>query len=313
MFIKNLIEETFEIEKDELIKNTISSLKESNEKLIQSYKYEKDKYSRIIQDKIYNEYFTKERLETEINNLYNNGLKDLDGQSKNIIYGYLDQVLDKIKEHIKIEVARLNNEMTSYSNNYKVIETTLNEYKDTIYNGFYSTIVSVVENFYNQTKNIFYYEYIEKYLGNLTEETKKEKFTNFTFLNITFNLKETVDETVELLINEYKNLSISQIEYLYKKNIQNLTLLFSFSFMKDKINNEISNIYNSVLLPALKVYAKYNPGDEGISDYDFSTNISNNIDSILNTNIQKIKDIINKTKEKNIILNLIGKYLILVK
>ena len=293
---QNLIEETFEIEKDELIKNTISSLKESNEKLIQSYKYEKDKYSKIIQDKIYKEYFTKERLETEINNLYNNGLKDLDGQSKNIIYGYLDQVLDNIKEHIKIEVARLNNEMTSYSNNYKVIETTLNEYKEKIYNEFYSTIVSVVENFYNQTKNIFYYEYIEKYLGNLTEETKKEKFTNHPFLNITFNLKETVDETVELLINEYKNLSISQIEYLYKKNIQNLTLLFSFSFMKDKINNEISNIYNSVLLPALKVYAKYNPGDEGISDYDFSTNISNNIDSILNTNIQKIKDIINKTK-----------------
>ena len=293
---QNLIEEIFEIEKDELIKNIINSLKESNEKLNQSYKYEKDKYSTIIQDKIYNEYFTKENLENEINNLYNNGLKDLDTQSKNVIYGYLDQVLNNIKEHTVKEVARLNNEMTSYSYNYKVIETTLNEYKEKIYNGFYSTIVSVVENFYNQTKNIFYTEYIEKYLGNLTEETNKEKFTKFSFLNTSFNLKETIDETVELLINEYKNLSMSQIEYLYKKNIQNLTLLFSFSSMKDKINNEISNIYNSVLLPALKVYAKYNPGDEGISDYDFSTNISNNINSILNTNIKKTKDIINKAK-----------------
>ena len=283
---EKLIEETFEIEKDELIKNIINSLKESNEKLIQSYKCEKDKYSTIIQNKIYNAYYTKEDLQKEINNLYNNGLKDLNEQSNNTIYEYLDQVLDNIKEHIKKEVARLKDEMTSYSYNYKVIETTLNEYKEKIYNGFYSTIVSVVDNFYNQTKNVFYNEYIEKYLGNLTEVTKKEKFTNYSFLNITFNLKETVDETVELLINEYKNLSMSQIEYLYKKSIQNLTLLFSFSSMKEKINNEISNIYNSELLPVLKVYAKYNPGDEGISDYDFSTNISNNIDSILNTNFK---------------------------
>ena len=51
-----------------------------------------------------------------------------------------------------------------------------------------------------------------------------------------------------------------------------------------------------MLLPALKKYAKYNPGDEGISDYDFSSSILNNIDSVLNDNIQKTKEIINKMK-----------------
>jgi hypothetical protein len=57
-----------------------------------------------------------------------------------------------------------------------------------------------------------------------------------------------------------------------------------------------------VLLPALKVYAKYNSGDEGISDYNFSTSISNNINSVFNTNIQKAKEIISKMKgKKNII------------
>ena len=76
-------------------------------------------------------------------------------------------------------------------------------------NGFYSTIVSVAENFYNQTKNIFYTDYMKKYLINLTEETKKEKFKEYSFLNITFNKKESVNETIELLINEYQNLSMS--------------------------------------------------------------------------------------------------------
>jgi hypothetical protein len=59
---ENLIEENFEIEKDELIKNIIISLKESNEKLIKSYKYEKDKYSEILQNKTYNEFYSKENL-----------------------------------------------------------------------------------------------------------------------------------------------------------------------------------------------------------------------------------------------------------
>ena len=304
---QNLIEETFEIEKDELIKNILNSLKEFNEKLIESYKYQKDKYSEIIQTKIYNEYYTKENLEKKINSLYNDGLNNLDEQSKNTIYGYLDQVLNNIKQHVNNEAARLNNELTSYSNNYKVIEATLNNYKNKIYNGFYSTIVSVVKDFYNQIKDKFYTNYIKKYLEVLTEATKKESFKGYSFLNITFNLKETVDETVELLVNEYKNLSMTQIEYLYNKNIQNLDTLFSFSSIKNKINNEISNIYNSVLLPVLKKYALYKSGDEGVFDYDFSSSISNSIDSIFNTNIQKAETTINKMKGKKNIIDIIEK------
>lgn len=33
------------------------------EKIVQSFKYEKDKYYEMIQNKIYKEYFTKENLE----------------------------------------------------------------------------------------------------------------------------------------------------------------------------------------------------------------------------------------------------------
>ena len=183
--------------------------------------------------------------------------------------------------------------MTLYSNNYKVIEATLNEYKDKIYNEFYSTIFSVVEDFYNQTIDIFYNNYIKIYLEDFKNYTKREKFKEYSFLNITFNLKDTIDETVELIINEYQNLSMTQIEYLHNKNIQNLQLLFSFSSIKNKINSEISNAYNSVLLPVLKKCTEDNPGDE---DYNFSTTISSNIDSFLNTNIQKTKEIMNRMK-----------------
>jgi len=296
---QELIEEIFDIEKDELIKNIIISLKESNENLTKSYKYEKDIYTEILQNKTYDEFYTKEDLEKEINNIYKDGLIDLNETSKNIIYEYLDQVLDNIKEHINNESERINSTMTLYNNNFKVIETTLNKYKDKIYNEFYSTIFSVVEDFYNQVINKFYNNYIRKGLEELSEYTKREKFKEYSFLNITFNLKETIDETVELLINEYQNVSMTHIEYLYNKTIQNLKLLFSFSSIKEKINNEISNAYNSVLLPALKANTRDYPGDE---DYNFSTTISGNIDSFLNINIQKVKEIIDRMKGNKYII-----------
>ena len=297
---QSLIEEIFEIEKDELIKSISNSLKESNEKIIQSYKYEKDKYSEIIQNKIYKSFYDKENLLIKIKNIYNNSLIDLNEDSKNIIYGYLDQVLDNIKNHIINETAILNDEATSYSNNYTVIESTLNEYKEKIYNGFYSKIISVVEDFHNQIKDRFYTNYIEKCLKELRNQKIKKNCEDYKFLNTTINLNKTINETVELLINEYQSLAMSQIEHLYNKNIQKLELLFSFSSMKNKTYNEIDNIYNSVLLPTLKEKAIYKSGDYGIKDYNFSSEISSNIDSILNTSLQNTEDIINQMNNSNI-------------
>ena len=242
---QNFIEENIEIDKDELIKNILNYIKEFNEKIFQSYKFEKDKYSTLISNTIYKSLYSKENLEKIINYLYNNGLKELDEQSKNTITNeYLAQTLNNIKANINKEIMRLRRESTSYSNNYKVIEARLNEYKEKIYNEFYSTIISVVKDFYNQVKLKFYTNYIKEYLEYLTRDIKREKFKENDFLNMTINLKKTVEEINELLVNNYQNLSINQIEYLYNKNIQNLDKLFSFSSIKNKINHEISNLYN---------------------------------------------------------------------
>ena len=299
---QKLIEEIWEIEQDELIKKIKYSLKESNENLTQYYKYEKDKYAEIIQNKIYNEFYTKEDLEMVISTIYTNGVTNLNVESKNETFEYLDEILNNIKKNINNEVIRLNSELTSYSNNYTVIEETLNNYKKIIYEQFYSTIVSVNYDFYNQIKNKFYTNYIEKNFEVLIEYLNEEQFSNYSFLNITFDLKQTMNQTIDLLINEYKNLAMTQIEYLYNKNLQNLDLLFSFSTIKDKINNEITNIYNSVLLPALKVYGKYNSSDYGVSDYDFPKNVFNNIDLFLYNKTEEIKEIVNKMKGPDYII-----------
>ena len=301
---QNLIDEIYEIEQDELIRNIKNSLIEFNERLIKNFKYEKEKYTELIQEKIYKEFYTKENLENTIISFYKNGLINLDEQSKNIIVGYMDEVINNIKAHISNEAQRINDGLTSYSTNYNTFQQTLNNYKNKIYNQFYTAVISVANDFHNELLNKFYINYIEKYLEELERETQKEKFEEKQFLNISFNLKEIMNETVGFLINDYKNVSNIQINYLHDKNIQQLEELFAFSTtIKTKINNEIDNIYNSTLLPVLKKEAIYNPGDVGVTDYDFSIEITNNISNFLNIKIQQTNITINKMKGNNSIIN----------
>ena len=215
---QDLIDKIWEMDQNELINNIKNVLKNSNEKLSNNFKYEKEKYINILQEKIYNEYYTKEDLDKEINKIYSNGVKNLDENSKNVIYGYLNEVLNKIKTHMTNEASRLSNELTSYSNNYNLIINRLNNYKNTIYNQFHSTILSVVNNFYSQVKKIFYEDYIVKYLDEYQNSTiNYEDFKQFNFLNISFNLKEIVNENIIIIIEEYKNLAINQIDFLKEK------------------------------------------------------------------------------------------------
>ena len=297
---QNLINKIWEIDQKELINNIKSVLINSNEQLSNNFKYEKEKYINILQEKIYNEYYTKEDLDKKINEIYTNGIKNLDENSKNVIYGYLNEVLNKIKSHITNEVSRLSNELTSYSNNYNLIINRLNNYKNTIYNQFYSTILSVVNNFYSQVKKIFYEDYIVKYLDVYQNyAVSYEEFKQCNFLNISFNLKEIVSENIIIIIEEYKNLTKNQIDFLNKKKIQELDELFSFNNLQNTINNEIDSIYESQLLPILKKEAIYNSSEEGVLDYDLSSNIIDDIDKLINQKISQTKEVIEKMKGNN--------------
>ena len=295
---QQLIEDIWEIDQDDLINNIKISLINSNTKILNNFKYEKEKYINILQNKIleaYN-YKTKEDLEKEINNIYNNGLKNLDANYKNTIYGYLNEVLNKIKSYIVNEANRLSDELTSYSNNYEVIKNRLNNYKNTIYNQFYTNILSVVSDFYSIVNNKFYTQYIVNRLDEYKTFASEASFDESKFLNISLNLKEIVNENINLLINEYKELSKNQIDYLNQKHIQQLNQIFLFSNMQSTINNEIDNIYDNTLKPVLEQKAIYNSGDDQVSDYDLKGNIIADIDNLIKQKMTQIQQIIGNMK-----------------
>ena len=255
---QQLIDDIWKIDRDELIKNILNALSELNEINNNNFKYENEKYIEILQNKLYKEFETKENLIQKINSFFSKGLNKFDENSKLQIDEILNSILNKIITHITNEASRLTNELTSYSNDFTNIKTTLTNYKTSIYEKFYSTITYAVNDFHEQILEKFYKNYIEKGINEYEKYIQETDFGTAKFLNMSINLNSVINKEFQLLITDYKNLTLNQIQFLYQKNIQSLDQIFSFSNIKLKINNEIDNIYNTKLLPELQKVGTHN-------------------------------------------------------
>ena len=289
---KEIIKENIEIDKDELIKKIKNNLVESNAYIINNFESEKEKYEDILINKIYKELFSKENLEKKIDEIYSNGLIELKSNSKDFIYIYLNEIIDKINYHLSNEATRLNNELTSYSNNFKIIDNTINNLKNSIYNKFYSTILSINDEFYSNIIQKFYKDYIERYLNDFQYIIKSENFPEYKFINTSITLQNILYDKIKIIINEYKNLTISHIDYCYLKNIQKLDEFFDFENIKATINKEIDNVYKNQLLKNLKE----NAVDYDSTNYDLSKTIMKDINLFINQKINQTQIVIDKMK-----------------
>ena len=296
---QNLIGSIMEIDQDEFINNLNIAIKESNEYINQYFKYEKEKYLNIIEENIYNEFYSKDSLDELINSFYIDGLNILDKSSENIISGYINEILNKIKEEITNEVNRLTNTLTSYSNNFTKIQQTLNNYKTSIFEKFNSSLTSVIDEFHQQIFEKFYSDYILNSVEEYLQYSLKAKFGQFSFVNVTFNLTDIMHENIKILTNEYKNLVKNKVELHYKLNFEKLDSLFSFSGIKNTITNSIDLYYNSMLLPILEKKV-----DDGVyPDYDLPDNSISIINFLIEDKINKTKELIEKMKGEKYNIN----------
>ena len=299
----NLIKNIWKNDKDGMNKNLISTLKYINENNINEYNIEKEKYIKILNDKLNKEFKTTKNIEERINSIFSNGLIDVNENIKSEINDVINSVLNKIKQHITNEVNRLSNELTSYSNNFNYIQNRLNNYKNTIYEKVYLSITYVITNFHEQIIEKFYKNYLIKGLNDFGTYFNNTKNETTLFLNMSINLYNDMNKNIETLKNEYKNVAWEQIEFLFQKNMQKLDIIFSFNTIKSTIFNEINNLYNVQLLPILQREATYIYEGEGISYYDLPPSIINDIDNYIEEQSNKIKQIMKRIEGNQYIIN----------
>ena len=300
---QKLIDDIWKLDRDELYKNIMNSLNKLNKINNNSFKYEKEKYIELLQNKLYGEFFTKEELISKINTYFSNGINNCNENSTIKIENLINLVINKVTTHLSNEAQRLDNELTSYSNVFTDIENRLNTYKDEIYEHFYSAIISIVHGFYEQVLKKFYKNHIEIGLNEYEMNINKTNFGKAQFLNMTINLNEIINKESKLLITDYRNLTFNQIQFLYQKNIQSLNQLFNFSKIKQEINNAIDNVYNSKLLPELQKIGTHKSGNEGVSNYDLPENIMKDINDFIDEQISKTKNIIKEMEGKEYLID----------
>ena len=297
---KDLMLENWIFDQDDFINRLNKTLYDSNKEIENELSTQKEIFKDKLESQI-TQYFQDDTIENKINNMYVSEVKDLTTNQINLINSYINNILNKIKEHISTEVTRMKTTSTSYNSNYTTIINTLNGYKNTIFTEINSTIFNVLDGFYKNIYNNAYINYIEKYMNKYIVEAKKEivNYGEYLLLNSSYQIGETIDNILEGITKSYKDRTSKKIKAKYEEYYQKIGAAVNINNIKNLINNEITNAYTKTLLPALKQYAIYTPGHEQYTEYDFSDNIKNNINTIITQNINNIKNQILNTKGSN--------------
>ena len=166
------------------------------------------------------------------------------------------EILNKIKKYIINEAIRLNTTLVSYNNDYSKINYTINEYKNNIFNTINITIFNIVNDFHSKIINNVFNNYIEKGLNQYIIEAKKytSNYKEYKFLNSSYKIGEIINNLIEDLIKEYKDIALEEINYQNEKKSYSI---FNFEKIKKLINDEINNNYEINLLNSLKKFAIY--------------------------------------------------------
>ena len=262
----------------------------------------------MIQNKIYNEFYTKDKLEEKINTMFSQGLNNMNIESKQKILDIIDSILNKIKYHLTNESNRLKNELTSYSSNFEYIKKRIDNYKIIIYEQFYSVLTSKINIFKESIIEKIYKNHIEKGFNEFLNYFNNEKLGNISFINMNISLDEILVKEINTLMKEYKDIALGKIELLTKKAMNNLDELLSFSNIKAKINNEIDTYYKTLLLPILKSEAIYNYNGDDISFYDLSSSIVDDINNFISEGIKKSNEIMKIMEGKQYQINEVFNY-----
>jgi len=297
---KDLIINNWIFDQDDFIKQLNLTLYNINLETSKEFLTVRENYTSILEKQI-TKYFTKESIVEKINNLYETSITEIQYEQISQIKQNINAIIQEIKDNLRRESIRLNTTSTSYYNNYNKINETIEEYKKDIFEKVNKTIFNIINNFYENLYKNVYINYIEKYLNEYLNNTRAttETFMTFYLLNSSYDIKETINEIVYELTEDYKNIVKKQINTKYKEYYDNLYDEINIKNIKSQIYNEIDLEYTTYLYESLKLYAIFPDGDYRYTLYDLSKDIRENIDNFVDLKIANISKITNITKGNN--------------
>ena len=294
---KELLIDNWIFDQDEFIKSLNLTIYNSNLEIEKELKTEKELYYKKCEEQI-TKYYTEDEITIKINDFYKNEVKELkEDQIANIKIN-IDKIIQKIEEHFKKEAKRLKETMVSYNKDYSNIEKRVKNYQESINQKVKDTIFSAINEFYSNMNNKVYTNYYEENLNIYEEEAEEETllYGKFSLFSSNYEVGEIILNIIKHLTNKYKQYIKSRINIDYKEYYSKLEKHININEITELINEKISEAYNTILLPELKIEATHEIGITQYITYDLDENILEDINTTINTAINNIKIIIDSTK-----------------
>ena len=240
-------------------------------------------------------YFSKEEIIIKINEFFNNSIYNLNQYEINEINLNFEKIIEKINEILLNEEKNLNS--IFFNKNFSKINETKNEIKSKIFIKINKTIFNILDEIYNKIYLNIYENYVE-YNLNLLNENVNFLISNFEetkFLNSTFDFKEIIKNILNDLINDYKFIIKSQINFKYNQNYKNIFNKINLNSIEKKIDEKFNEFFKNLENFSNEKEEKF---------YDLNEENKNEINENLEINIKNINEIIKKIKNNNFEINI---------
>ena len=287
--LKNIIIENLAFDKNNFInKLKIELIDLKSESANEFYKY-KEKYEELFKEYIDN-FFIK-NIE-EINNLFNNGLKNVKNKIEEINQNIIE-ILNKIIDYLLKEKDRIEKEEKAYNDDYSEIKKRIDNYKNEIISQIKTIIDNYTENLYNVILKEVYNDIIEKNLDEFLTEIKNyaKNLEEKKILSFSYKIGEEIENIINDKVNNYKELIKNFIIHKYKMNLIDI---FNIEKIEKLINNTIYREFKNAFLPVLKKFS-----NNKSSNYNFNDEIINDIESTKNLKLNNIKNILSLNNQLN--------------
>ena len=294
---KELLFENWIFDQNEFINKLNITLENYNLEIKNEYLIIQEEMKKDLEGEI-NKFFTKENIYDGINKFYSTQIKEFDEEIITQIQNYIKNILKVIKDNLSNESQRISDSMNFYTTDFSRIQNTLKNIKEEIYNKTREILINIISEFHENLINVFYINYMESGLNKYIEKAGnyKTNIEEYKLLSSTYNIHNIIINLVTELVEDYKNKTKMIIDFQYTEFINIKSKEMKLEEIKQLINDEIDNEYNSNLLKALKKKATFSPGESDYIPYDLNETILKEINGSISLNIENINKVMLKIK-----------------
>ena len=276
-------------DQDDLINQLNIRFSKSDLEIKNDFLTVKEVYKEKLKSKITDNY-SKDKIEEKVDLKYNTTLRNIDNKMAESIKQNIQNILDKIKNHISNEEKRLKDMATSYSNDFSTINKTIQNYKLEIFENVKNILDNIVNNTYQNIMNVIYDNYFKIFLDEYIENAYNFSLEceKYDTLKSSYNIGTIMYEMVKELVSDYQNFTKTQIEIKKERYLKKIYNEAKLDEIMKLIEDEISQRYSSLM----KILQKRFTSNTGDDNYDFSEEIKASIKIEIETNINNITDIL---------------------